>query len=183
MEAISTLEEIESYEHQRALVGVYVDHGYSRERISWILEAREGFDAHVGQHFHLLIPHKSGGYSMNQTNESHYGVKLAREIINELDIKHAELPCIVFRATYDDKYFLKLGRMNKEETTDILGRLCDLVVEKATKGPNEPHEFRAWINMQAGNFLRRQKMLSVVGRSVPALSSFLGAAVDVSELV
>ncbi|MCP4320097.1 MAG: hypothetical protein GY789_29985 [Hyphomicrobiales bacterium] len=183
MLTIETQEQIEEFERQRALVGTYIDHSYSRDRLDWVLGAREGFDAHVGNAFHLLIPHTSNGYSVNHSDEHQYGVALAREVIRHLEIKHAELPCIVFRAAGDDYYFLKLGHRDKENLLEVIGRIGDLAVECAQDGPKDPNEFRDWVNMQTANFLRREKMLSALKRSLPALNGLLGGAVNVKELV
>jgi hypothetical protein len=180
---IETQEQIEQFERQRALVGTYIDHCYSRERLDWVLGARTGFDAHVGNSFHLLIPHESNGYTVNHTSEHQYGVRLARTFINQLEIRHADLPCVVFRAAGNDYYFLKLGHRSREGLIDVIGRIGDLALECAKNGPSEPIEFRAWVNMQTANFLRRERMLSAVTRSLPALSGLLGAAVNANELV
>ena len=183
MHTIETQEEIKEFERQRALVGTYIDHSYSREKLDWILEARVGFDEHVADTFHLLIPHNSNGYTVDGTNEYHYGVALARAVIKHLEVKHEDLPCIVFRAKDDDYYFLKLGQLSKDAVLKILGRIGDLAVETAKEGPDDPDEFRDWINMQTANFLRRQKMLSALKSALPALNGLLGGLVDAKELV
>lgn len=183
MYLIETQEQIAEFERQRALVGTYIDHSYSREKFDWVLEAREGFNAHVGSSFHLLIPHVNNGYTVNHTSEHQYGVRLARAVINLLEIKHPELPCIVFRASGDDYYFLKLGHRTKADFLEIIGRIGDLAVEAYADGPKDPDEFREWVNMQTANFLRREKMLSALKHSLPALSSLLGNAVSIKELV
>lgn len=183
MHLIETQQQIEEFERQRALVGTYIDHSYSREKLDWVLAARKGFDAHVGSSFHLLIPHEANGYTVNHTNEHEYGIQLAREVINRLEIKHSELPCIVFRTLDDDYYFLKLGHRTKAEFLDVIGRIGDLALECAQNGPEKPDEFRNWVNMQTANFLRREKMLSAVKRSLPALNGLLGGVIDAKELV
>lgn len=183
MYLIETKQQIEEFERQRALVGTYIDHSYSREKLDWVLAARQGFDAHVGSSFHLLIPHETNGYTVNQTNEHVYGIQLAREIINNLEIRHTELPCIVFRASGDDYYYLKLGHRTKSDFLDVIGRIGDLTLECAQNGPQEPSEFRNWVNMQTANFLRREKMLSALKSSLPVLNGLLGGVVNAKELV
>lgn len=84
-----------------------------------------------------------------------YGIALARAVIEHLSIKHAELPCIVFRARDKDYFFLKLGHRSKSGVLDILGRIGDLAVECSKNGPKDPDAFRDWVNMQTANFLRR----------------------------
>jgi hypothetical protein len=183
MHLIDTEEKIASFERERALVGTFIDHSYSREKLEWVLEAKPGFDAHVGNVFHLLIPHRSNGYTVDFTNKMEYGIGLARAVIEHLGIKHAELPCIVFRASGKDYYFLKLGHRSKNGVLEILGRIGDLAVECSKNGPKDPDEFRDWVNMQTANFLRREKALSAIKASLPAISGLLGGAVDISELV
>lgn len=183
MHLIDTEQKIAEFERERALVGTFIDHSYSREKLDWVLEAQPGFDAHVGNAFHLLIPHRGNGYTVGYTNEMDYGIALARAIIAHLEIKHAELPCIVFRATGKDYYFLKLGHRSKNGVLEILGRIGDLAVECSKNGPKDPDKFREWVNMQTANFLRREKALSAVKASLPAISGLLGGVVDVGELV
>ncbi|WP_200689564.1 hypothetical protein [Paracoccus caeni] len=183
MHLIATQEQIDEFERERALVGTYIDHRYSRDKIDWVLGARAGFNAHVGSSFHLLIPHVNNGYTVNVTDEHQYGIDLARAMINHLEIKHSDLPCIVFRATGKDYYFLKLGHRTKSEFLDIIGRIGDLAVEASINGPRDPIKFRDWVNMQTANFLRREKMLSALRRSLPALTGLVGSVVDVKELV
>jgi hypothetical protein len=183
MHLIDTEEKIAKFELERALVGTFIDHSYSREKLEWVLEAQSGFDAHVGDSFHLLIPHRGNGYTVDYTNEMEYGIELARAIIKHLEIKHADLPCIVFRASGKDYYFLKLGHRSKNGVHEILGRIGDLAVECYEDGPQDPVEFRNWVNMQTAIFLRREKALSAIKASLPAISGLLGSAVDVSELV
>jgi hypothetical protein len=180
---IDTEEKIADFERQRALVGTFIDHSYSREKLEWVLEARHGFDAHVGDSFHLLIPHRRDGYTVDHTSKMEYGIKLARAVIGKLEIQHSALPCIVFRASGDYYYFLKLGHRSKDGVIDILGRIGDLAVECSKNGPKDPDEFRVLVNKKTAKFLRKEKSLSAVKASLPALSGLLGGVVDLGELV
>ena len=183
MHTITTTEQIQEFERTRALVGTYVDHMYSSERLEWILRARRGFDKHVGGAFHLLIPHRDNGYTVDVTSEQDYGIGLARKIISHQKIKHGALPCIVFRASGKHCYFLKLGHRDKDDFLEIVGRIGDLAIECARKGPADPGKFRKLVNKQTANFLWRQRALSALTSALPALSGLLGIVVTSKDLL
>ncbi len=148
-----------------------------------MIEAKDGFDAHVGTAFHLLIPHRGNGYTVDHTSSSQYGIALARAVINHLEIKHSELPCIVFRSQDKEYFYLKLGRKTKGEFLDIIGNIGDLAVKCAKDGPRDPLKFREYVNMHTANYLRREKLLSAISRSLPALGGLISGIVDANELV
>ncbi|MXW85250.1 MAG: hypothetical protein F4Z55_04795 [Boseongicola sp. SB0667_bin_21] len=183
MLVISKETEVLEFERTRALVGTYLDHMYCAERFGWVLEARNGFNSHVGDAFHLLIPYKDDGYTVNWSEEFHYGSELARKIIERLEIRHAELPCIAFRASGDDHFFLKLGHRDRDGLVNIVGRIGDLAVECAKEGPNDAGEFRQYVNMRTARLLRNEQSLSALTSALPALSALLGLAVGAAELV
>ena len=183
MQIITTKEQIQQYERTRALVGTYVDHMYSSERLNWVLGARNGFDSHVGGAFHLLIPHRDSGYSVDWTSERDYGIDLAREIIDRQRIEHSVLPCIVFRASGESYYFLKLGHRNRDSFLEIVGRIGELAIECARHGPDDPDEFRDWVNMQTAAFLRNENSLSALTSALPALTTLLGSVVTLNDLL
>jgi len=56
MHKVVNKEGIEVLKRERALVGVFLDHKYNPEKIEWLLAAREGFDEHARDAWHLLIP-------------------------------------------------------------------------------------------------------------------------------
>ena len=182
MQIITTKKQIQEFERTRALVGTYVDHMYSSERLKWVLDAREGFDRHVGSAFHLLIPHRASGYTVDWTSEHDYGIDLAHKIINHQQIDHCALPCIVFRALDDHCYFLKLGHRDKDDFLKIVRSIGDLAIECEKNGPADPADFRDWVNMQTANFLRREKALSALTTALPALTVLLGCVVNVNDL-
>ncbi len=182
MHTITTTEQIREFERTRALVGTYVDHMYSSERLEWVLRACRGFDEHVGSAFHLLIPHRDNGYTVDVTSEKDYGLGLARKIINHQKIEHRALPCIVFRASDEHYYFLKLGHRDKDDFLEIVGRIGDLAIECARDGPADPEEFRKRVNKRTVKFLRRQRALSALASALPALSALLGFVVSSKDL-
>ena len=183
MHFISNEVEVLKLERTRTLVGTYLDNMYSADRLKWVLGVREGFDEHVGEAFHLLVPHKDDGYTINMSNEICYGTKLARRIIDKLEIRHEELPCIVFRASGSDHFFLKLGNRDRDGVCNIVGRIGDLAVKSAKEGPADPEKFREFVNMRTAKFLRNERALSALANSLPALSALLGSIVGLAELV
>lgn len=170
-------------ERERALVGVYVDRAYDREKIEWIMDAREGFDAHARDSWHLLIPVKNGYGVDTWVQPNEYGTALAADLIDKLEVRYAALPCIVFRAQGEEFYFLKLGGKNRDQFLEEIGRIADLARECAAEGPSDPEKFRDYVNMQVANHLRRRRILSATRTAVPVLGALLGNAVDIGELV
>mgnify|MGYP000385932421 FL=1 len=116
--------EIKRIERERALVGVYVDRAYDREKIRWVMDAREGFDTHVGDSWHLLIPVRNGYGIDTWVEPEHYGTQLAAQIIDTLEINYVDLPCIVFRAKDENFYFLKLGDKNRNQFFEEIRAYC-----------------------------------------------------------
>jgi hypothetical protein len=184
---ISSQKDIDRAEQQRALVGVYVDRSYNRERISWLLDAKEGFDEHARDAWHLLLPMKHGGMSGYQyervvTAES-YSSQLAGAIIDKLEIRFADLPYIVFRSKGQEFFYLKLGGKNRDQFFEEIGRVADLARQCQTESTSDGQAFRDYVTMQVANHLRRRRALSATRSALPALSALLGSMVDFSELV
>lgn len=118
-------------ERARALVGVYVDRAYNLEKIEWLMKAREGFDCHALDAWHLLIPVKEGYGVDTWVQPEEYGTELAAGLIDKLEISFAALPCIVFRAMDEEFYYLKLGNKNRDQFFEEIGRIADLARECA----------------------------------------------------
>ena len=187
MWVISSQEDIERVENERSLVGVYVDRNYSQEKIDWLLEAKNGFDIHAKDAWHLLLPIKDQARSGYQFEENvfkeNYGYELAGAIIDRLEIKFSDLPCIVFRASGQEFFFLKLGGKSKDEFYEEIGRVADLAKECQSESKAEGQAYRDYVNMHVCNHLRRRKLLSATKSALPALSTLLGGVVDITELV
>lgn len=183
MRTIKSDNEMKEIERERALVGVYVDRAYSLEKIEWLMQAREGFDSHALDAWHLLIPIKEG-YGVNTwVQPEEYGTELAAGLIDKLEISFAALPCIVFRAMDEEFYYLKLGNKSRDQFFEEIGRITDLARKCAADGPANPEEFRKYVNMHVANHLRRRKILSATKSAVPVLGGLLGSAVDIGDLV
>lgn len=181
---VKTEAEMREMERKRSLVGIYLDHYYSDEKLRWLLGARKGFDSHVESAWHLLVPRADNAYVVNETmNADDYGVELARNIIKKLKLKHDDLPCIIFRATRDQYFYLKLNETREERFKSVIGRLGDYACELQASGPEDPDEYREYVNHYVGNWLRREKLFSAVKESLPVLSQFLGSVIDLKELV
>jgi microsomal dipeptidase-like Zn-dependent dipeptidase len=80
-------EEMKEVEKSGALVGVFVDRAYSREKIEWLLEAKEGFDQHAGDAFHLLVPVKDGYGIDTVVDSGEYNVERSGHVIEQVGIK------------------------------------------------------------------------------------------------
>lgn len=183
MWAVRNEAEMKKLEETRALVGVYVDRAYSLERIEWLFQARNGFNEHARDAWHLLIP-TSEGYAVDQwVGAEQYSVQLARGLIEKIGIGFTDLPCIMFRAKDDQYYFLKLGGKSKDLFMQEIGLIADLARECQTKSKAEGQAFRDYVNMQVANHLRRRRLLSAGRSALPALSALLGSVVDLTELV
>ncbi|WP_265502387.1 hypothetical protein [Paracoccus beibuensis] len=174
---------IEKIERERALVGTYIDRVYNPEKIGWVLEAREGFDEHARDAWHLLIPVKEGYGVDSWIQPEEYSVALAASIIDELEIAFPDLPCVVFRAGGNEFYFLKLGGKSKDQFFEEIGRIADIARKCQQESKAEGMAFRDYVNMQVANHLRRRKLLSATRSALPALSALLGGIVDFKDLV
>lgn len=128
MRTVSNDAEMKEIEHERALVGVYVDRAYSDEKIRWVLDSKRGFDEHARDAWHLLIPVQEGYGVDAWIRPEDYGVGLAGLIIDKLGIAFNDLPCVAFRAGVDEFYFLKLGDKPQEQFLRKLEGLPTLLV-------------------------------------------------------
>jgi hypothetical protein len=179
---VSNQNESHALENRRALVGIFLDRGYDSKKIDWLLGARSGFDHHVRDAWHLLIPYERS-YAVDSTFDSQlYGVELAANIIDRLEIKFSELPCIVFRASEEEFFYLKLGGMSQEKFIDEIGRIGDLAKECQAQGVEDSKSFRDYVNAAVCIHLRRRKLLSAAKSALPVLRSLLGVAVDIADL-
>lgn len=183
MRMVKSDAEIEGIERERALVGIYVDRAYDREKIKWLMDAREGFDEHARDSWHLLMPVNDGYGVDTWVQPEEYGTRLAADLIGKLEIRYAALPCIAFRAKGEEFYYLKLGGKNRDQFFEEIGRIADLARECADEGPADPEEFRDYVNMQVANHLRRRRLLSATRTAAPVLGALLGKAMDIGELV
>jgi hypothetical protein len=185
MWTVKTQEDINRIENSDALVGVFLDRGYHRERMEWLFQAKDGFDEHARNAWHLLIPvNKGNEYAVDTpAGPDRYNVALAAAFIDRLEIPFADLPCIAFRARGDDCFFLKLGGRNRDSFIEEIGRIADLARQCQRESTLKGAAFRDYVNMQVANHLRRRRLLSAARSALPAISGFLGAAVDASELV
>lgn len=183
MRTVESEVEMQAIEQERALVGVYLDRAYDREKIQWVMNAREGFDSHAGASWHLLIPVRNG-YGVNSwVRPEDYGTDLAAGLIHKLEISYADLPCIAFRADGEEFYYLKLGNKNRDQFLEEIGRIADLAQACSAEGTADPRDFREYVNMQVANHLRRRRLLSAAHTAVPVLGALLGSALDIRELV
>lgn len=183
MWAINTQAQMDAIEAEHALVGVYLDRAYEYERISTIMSMRRGFDAHALDAWHLLIPMSNRAYGVNvPLSPEEYGVELAAAFIDKLGIGFGDLPCIAFRAQDDKMFYLKLGRMSREDALNEIGLIADVArtcqVEQAAGAG-----FRREVNKRVAAHLRGRKLLSAAKSAAPAVAALLGAAVDIGELV
>lgn len=175
--------EIEEIEKQRTLVGVFVDRNYSAEKIKWLLDARASFDFHARDAWHLLVPMK-GGYGVDVApSPRNYNVALAAEIIDRLEIEFSYLPCVVFRASKDEHFYLKLGGLTREQFYDEIGRVADVARKCQKDVAVGGGDFGDYVNRSVAVHLRKRKALSAARSALPAISALIGAAVDAKELV
>lgn len=183
MWVVKTQRDIDDIESRRALSGVFVDRNYNPEKIGWLFEAKKGFNSHAGNSWHLLIPYEQGYGVDLGFDPKYYGVELAAAIIDKLGMGYKDLPCIAFRAQEEEFYYLKLGNMDRDSFCEEIGLIADVARKCDAEGPQDPVEYRDYVNMQVCIHLRRRKLLSATKRALPAISSLLGVVVDINELV
>lgn len=180
MLTISSKEQLEEYKRQRALVTLFLDSGYTARNIEVVMNAKWGFDAHVGPAWHMLIPYKEGGYAVDAPlSKGSYGIGLSRQVIKEQGIGTAELPVILFENyTRESEYFyVSLSGMSEEEITTIMGEIGDIVVDEFENGRTDPAEFRFDVTEKVKRHVRIQKVVKLVKRGA---STAIGAAVGLA---
>ncbi|MCR9237442.1 MAG: hypothetical protein NXI17_12310 [Alphaproteobacteria bacterium] len=183
MRTVHDVEEMTAIEQERSLISVYVDRAYDQEKIEWLIKAREGFDHHARDSWHLLIPLKHGYGVDSWIQPDQYGVAFAADLIEKLEIEFAALPCIVFRALGEECYYLKLGGFAREQFFEEIGLIADLARRCHAGGPDDPNDFRKYVNKRIASHLRRRKLLSATHSALPVLGTLLGGVVNLAELV
>lgn len=176
MLAIKSQKELEDFSNQRALVTLFVDHAYCRENIVTILGMREGFNAHVGPAWHMLIPTKFNDYAIDAVlSADTFGVELSRQIISEYALKHSDLPAIIFEfVPQKEHYCVKLGGMSDKDIRDVIGYIADIVTDEFNNGPKEVAEFRERIHNRILIYLRQRKALSIFTKTAPPIAAVIG---------
>ena len=178
-------EDLDVFLDQRALVSLFVDHAYVRDNIELFLGMKPGFDAHVGEAWHMLIPYVDGGYAVDAPiYPDGFGVRLAREIIKEHDLKHAELPALIFEFVAGREYYcVKFGGMPRERIIKIVGSIADIAIDVHKTGPAEVEPFRVEIHRQVINYLRKEAALTILSKAAPKIGGLLDAAGSVDGLL
>ncbi|WP_170760400.1 hypothetical protein [Ruegeria lacuscaerulensis] len=183
MRGVKDQEEIDQLKAERALIGTYIDHAYDLEKVKWLLDACPAFDAHVKDAWHLILPFKGRGFAVDVSmNPEDYDIEKARAEIDRLKVAHGELPCIVFDAVNDHKYFLKLGGMKKDEVIKVIGEIGDIAVKCWNDDQLDRSIFKNEVNRKVMRYLRRRRLLSVAKKSLPIVGPLLGGVVDIKEL-
>lgn len=180
---ITTQEQIDEIERERALVATFLDRTYNPEKIEWLFDARDGFNEHARDAWHLLIPSREGYGVDAYLQPNDYGVALAAAFIDKLEVDYAALPCIAFRARGEDCFYLKLGGKNRDEFCEEIGRVSDVARKCQSEGPEDPDEFRDYVNMHVAIHLRQRRALSAARSALPAISALIGGVVDFKEII
>jgi hypothetical protein len=180
MFALRNEEELEEFRNQRALISVFLDRKYNPDKIRWIFEMKEGFDAHAGNAFHLLIPYKRG-YAVNtELSEENFDTELSAKIIKKLEINPIDLPCLVFKIKQDGVFFLKLGRKNRDEFLNEIAEIVEVAINFKSHGPEDPVLFQEYINKEVARHLLKKNILSTAKEYIPSLKFFLGNFIKIT---
>ena len=178
-------EDLNVFLDQRALVSLFVDHAYVKDSIELFMGMKPGFDAHVGEAWHMLMPYVGGGYAVDQPlGVNSFGTDLARAIIREHGLKHAELPALIFEFVPDREYYcVKFGGMEKDRIIKIVGSISDIATEVFETGPDEVEPFRVEVHRRVVNYLRKEAALTILSKAAPKIGGLLGAAASVDGLI
>lgn len=184
MLTIENEEEMEKYRRQRVLLSLYLDHAYSREAIATIFEAQEGFNEHVREAWHMLIPYKSHYAVDVALDPKEYGTSLARNIINANGIPHGHLPLLMFEgATRDEpKFYVHFNGRSKADIVRVIGEIGDIAVKEWREGRADAQDFRTDVTNAVRAMLNREKLLVVLGKVAPKVAGVLSAASDLKSL-
>ncbi|RWQ36963.1 MAG: hypothetical protein EOS21_22920 [Mesorhizobium sp.] len=179
MLTISNKEQLKQLKEDRSLVTLFLDSGYSNRNISLILDAKDGFDAHVGSSWHMLIPYRREGYVLNIPIASRdYGILLSRNIIDEQGIPSAELPVILFENFGDESeyYYVSLANMSDDEIIRAIEEIADIVVYEFKNGRRAPDDFRQDVTSKIKAHTNKKKILRFVKKSTSTTLGVVGAA-------
>ncbi|EKF18840.1 hypothetical protein [Nitratireductor pacificus] len=177
MLTISSKQQLDRYKRQRALITLFLDSGYTQRNIEVVMNAKWGFDAHVGRAWHMLIPYKEGGYAIDvPLTKRSYGIHLSRQVIKEQGIGTAELPVILFEnyTQESDYFYVSLSGMSEEEVITIMGEIGDIVVNEFENGRTDPADFRFDVTEKVKRHVRIQRAVKLVKRGA---STAIGVAV------
>ncbi|TBH58572.1 hypothetical protein ELG65_09185 [Rhizobium leguminosarum] len=184
MRRISNEAQMKEFREERALISVFVHHAYRAGLIEMVLGMRKGFDYHVRQAWHMMIPYVQGDYAVDAAmHAEEYGGELARRIIEKHGLQHKELPALIFEFVPDTEYFcVKLGGKSEDEIEEIIGTIGDMAVDEYKNGPKEVSEFRENIHTRIAIYLRQRKLLSILSKAAPKMGGILAAANDAKGL-
>ncbi len=178
-------EDLNVFLDQRALVSLFVDHAYNKDNIELFMGMKPGFDAHVGEAWHMLVPYVGGGCAVDQPlSANSFGVGLSRAIIREHELKHAELPALIFEFVPDKEYYcVKFGGMEQAQIIKIVGSIGDIATEVHETGPTDIEAFRVEVHRRVVNYLRKESALNILSKAAPKLGGILDAAASVDGLI
>lgn len=170
MLTINSENELEYFKRQRTLVTLFLDSGYTTKNIQLIMNAKSGFDAHVGPAWHMLIPYRHGYAIDMQLSKNDYGIELSRRIIRHQGIATGELPVILFENYNGDSdyFYISLGGMSQDEMMTIIGEVGDIVVENYDNGRAAPNDFREDITDAVKRHTRLRRVIKLVKRFGPS---------------
>ena len=178
MLTISKKEQLNELKEDRSLVTLFLDSGYSNKNIGLVLDAKDGFDAHVGSAWHMLIPYRREGYVLNiPIALRDYGIRLSRQIIDDQGIASNDLPVILFEnfSEEGDYYYISLANMSDDEMIRTIEEIADIVVYEFKNGRSAPDDFRQDVTSKIKAHTNRKKILRFVKKSTSTTLGVVGA--------
>lgn len=164
---------------ERALVAVFIHHCYDRKLLNQILGAKHGFDNHVRDAWHLLVPSKigpggeSGFVDGIPPNYQFYDSELAYEIARTHGIKGSEMPCLLFLENAEDSFYCSLAPSGSVDPLQLIREIGDEAVRCQLESKQEGEAYRSYVNTVVKAHLVRKKIATFVKHSGPWLDRLI----------
>lgn len=183
MRTVSNKEQIDEMRGERALVTLFLDSGYSDRNIAAVMRSRWGFDNHVHDAWHLLIPYRHRYAVDAALSADEYDVAFARQIIEKQGIPFGKLPVLLFE-NYDgakDSYYVSLAGMDEDQLHRTIGEIADIATRHHAEGRTDPAEFRMDVTEAVKIKMNKRGIVGFIRNSTPFIFASIGWGIDVSK--
>ena len=146
MWAIDSVEQLEQFEADSVLYGIYIDNVFDVAKTNAIAEMKRGFDAVAKQHFHLLFPNKGHGMTVEFVPSAiDYNLDVAHELCARFKIRQESLPLILFPSVRDSASLLTLPlqEIDSGQATQEILRIAEVAAKNPSAHDMTPGEYRA----------------------------------------
>lgn len=180
MLGVHSLDQINRLAHtERALVAVFIHHCYDWQLLDQMLGAKHGFDRHVRDAWHLLVPSKvgpggtSGFIDGIPPNHRFYDSELAYEIARTTGIKGFEMPCLLFLENAEESFYCSLAPSASFDPMQLIREIGDEAIKCQRESKQEGEAYRSYVNTVVKAHLARKRIAKFVKHSGPWLDRLI----------